>query len=106
MSRLIDADAFIEYLKTCLPVAKAIGGELEQMITIMCNDFIKEVQKQPTIEAEPVRHGRWFWADDGYLRCSYCMQKAPVVPQYQDEPITTATVFCPQCGAKMDKEEA
>ena len=50
---------------------------------------------------EPVRHGRWIWADDGYLRCSKCTQKAPVTTQYQDEPIQTATDYCPNCSADM-----
>ena len=54
---------------------------------------------------EPVRHGRWIWADDGYLRCSECTQKAPITTQYQDEPIQTATNYCPNCGAKMDGDE-
>ena len=45
--------------------------------------------------------GEWVWADDGYCRCSVCTQKAPVTTQYQDEPMTTATKYCPWCGAKM-----
>lgn len=52
-----------------------------------------------------VRHGRWFFASDGYLRCSECAQKAPVVQPYQDEPVTVATNFCPFCGALMDMDE-
>jgi hypothetical protein len=47
------------------------------------------------------RVGEWVFADDGYCRCSVCTQKAPVTTQYQDEPMTTATRFCPNCGARM-----
>ena len=50
-------------------------------------------------------HGKWVFADDGYLRCSECMQKAPVVQPYDDEPTTTATNYCPNCGAIMDLED-
>ena len=50
---------------------------------------------------EPVKHGRWVWDDDGYCRCSNCTQKAPVTTQYQDEPLTTMTNYCPNCGAIM-----
>jgi len=62
----------------------------------------------PTVQTE-VRHGRWEWADDGYCRCSECRQRAPVVygvlvEDHQDEPRTTMTNFCPNCGAKMDLE--
>ena len=45
--------------------------------------------------------GEWVWDDDGYCRCSVCTQKAPVTTQYQDEPMTTATKYCPNCGARM-----
>ncbi len=54
------------------------------------------------IEYAPVRHGRWEWYDltisfhyinRGY-RCSVCGHKEDDEPNY-----------CPNCGAKMDKEE-
>lgn len=56
----------------------------------------------PTVDAVMVVHGEWVWADDCYLRCNICTQKAPVSTQYQDEPMTTETHYCPNCGAKMD----
>lgn len=62
------------------------------------------VASAPAADVEPVRHGRWIWRDDGYSVCSVCGQKAPIVPQYQDEPITVQTNYCPNCGAKMDEE--
>lgn len=60
-------------------------------------------------DAPVVRHGRWEWADDGYCRCSECRQRAPVVygvlvEDWQDEPRTVMTYYCPNCGAKMDLE--
>lgn len=60
------------------------------------------IDDAPTIDYAPVRHGEWVWDDDGFCRCSHCEQKAPVVPQCNDEPITTQTDYCPNCGAKMD----
>ncbi len=45
--------------------------------------------------------GRWVWADDCYYRCSECTQKAPVIRQWDDEPMTTMTNFCHFCGADM-----
>lgn len=59
------------------------------------------VEALPDAEAEPVRHGEWVWADDGYCCCSKCAKKAPIVPQYQDESVTVVTKFCPNCGALM-----
>lgn len=59
------------------------------------------VHEAPAVDAEMVRRGEWVWDDDGYLRCGECNQKAPVILQYQDEPETCATEFCPRCGAKL-----
>lgn len=65
-----------------------------------------EIEKAPTIEAEPVRHGRWIEAvrwirTDGHkkslrwMRCSACGFRAK--PKF-------AKNYCPNCGTKMDKE--
>lgn len=57
------------------------------------------VSTQPTIEAEPVRHGRWekiHYADEPVktaYRCSVCHTT-------WDEP----TNGCPYCRAKMNEE--
>lgn len=80
-----------------------------------CQDLRKPGLKQalemfdeiPAADVAPVVHGRWEWADDGYCRCSECRQRAPVVygaliEDYQDEPQTVMTYFCPHCGAMMD----
>lgn len=56
-------------------------------------------------DVAPVRHGRWFWDDEAYLRCSECTQKAPVTQPYEDEPMSQATNYCPYCGAKMNEVE-
>ena len=54
------------------------------------------IEKLPTIEAEPVRHGRWV---DGISRgsysiyCSYCGSHKETI---------CSSEYCPACGAKMD----
>lgn len=55
-------------------------------------------------DVKKVRYGEWRWAYDGYCRCSECSQKAPIVTQYQAEPVAAMTKFCPNCGARMDGE--
>ena len=61
------------------------------------NVLIRVVEVFPTIEAEPVRHGRWTSFLDGdhimperYYKCSRCGRV-----EYRQEP------YC-HCGAKMD----
>lgn len=61
------------------------------------------VRKQPTIEAKPVRHGRWI---DGYcecekMNCVYCSECGHAA--YWDTDYGQQRFkFCQNCGAKMD----
>lgn len=88
MPRLIDADALpIHQVKILHDEGLFIGDIV----------FSAHITNAPTIDAEPVRHGRWVAIDriaSGFpwkLRCNRCG-----VPQ--DYPHT----YCPNCGAKMD----
>jgi hypothetical protein len=47
------------------------------------------IETAPTIDAEPVRHGRW----EHGMQCSYCKQIDTAKPNY-----------CCNCGTKMDEE--
>jgi hypothetical protein len=95
--RLIDANAFSEQYGNYY----AEQGPAEGFIGTV-GDLI---DKQPTIEGEPVRHGRWIPTEydgyaDGYpvydaFECSECGH------EHNGEE-DTLTAFCPDCGAKMD----
>ena len=52
------------------------------------------LDRVPTIDAEPVRHGRWIRMDDTFTKwqCSACGVK------YHD----ICWPYCPNCGTKMD----
>ena len=59
------------------------------------------IDEQPTIDAEPVRHGRWIdlresYNDVPHARCSVC---GNVIYG-----IEYAHKYCFRCGAKMDLE--
>lgn len=66
---------------------------------------ILEVIHAPTVEAEPVKHGRWKTYDvvkilafgrtlDGFCQCEACGSIFPInFSEYS---------FCPECGARMD----
>ena len=60
------------------------------------------IAKLPTIEAETVKHGKWVMTFKGIegngLTCSACKE------EIWDEYGNRETNFCPNCGAKMDKE--
>lgn len=66
-----------------------------------CENVLFEILSAPTIDADPVRHGKW--EDyDGVIRinCSNCGKV------YLNTTILEVGKcnFCPNCGAKMDKE--
>ena len=81
MPRLIDADALI-------PKGTKVTDDV-----IAVHNAIKNA---PTIEAEPVRYGRWMCGDyyDIGDVCSECDWDSLISPcDYR---------YCPNCGAKMD----
>jgi hypothetical protein len=93
--RLIDADK----LKTELDAwARSICKS-----DVYCReDALYIIDSMPTIDAEPVRHGKWMEKRETskfhvrYFECSECRAASY---RYQ-----TRMNYCPNCGAKMDKE--
>ena len=79
--RLIDADALPKYTGYALSA----------------DEVAKAVENAPTIEAEPVRRGRWL--QDSFLTdtilCSNCGFNLPTEEM--------ASNYCPNCGAKMEE---
>ena len=100
MTRLIDADA--------LAMAIVDAGQASKRYKI--GDFwelryteIKEVMdEQPTVDAVPVRHGKWIH------EVRYTIDSLHSYQQYRCSECgmtyITNTKYCPNCGARMDKE--
>lgn len=60
----------------------------------------KEFDEFPAADVEPVVHGEWILRHIGaghYWECSVCHTNPCIY-------VTEHTKFCPNCGAKMDKE--
>lgn len=71
-----------------------------RMLRIQCTDMgnvcfeVACINNAPTIEAEPVRHGRWIQTTlKGYYECSACGYEHTSNPDQR---------FCSYCGARMD----
>lgn len=61
--------------------------------------LVKAVDDAPTIDAEPVRHGRWEqYPGHGSIRCMRCKL------EFDEQKMPSARDYCPNCGAKMDAE--
>lgn len=85
--RLIDAN-YAQHLANISLIAKNA-----QVVTWV-------LAKTPTIEAEPVKHGRWEKAANLKPKCSLCGEYHLFAwPDYKK------CNYCPNCGAKMDLED-
>lgn len=89
--RLIDADALLERMKKdpLFPLVEEYG-------------ISGVIKAEPTVDAEPVRHGSWikyYETDEGRsLRCSKCLMVFWVGGGREGN-------YCPNCGAKMDERK-
>lgn len=89
--RLIDADALPRQIaivqRRCFEYGRTRRSEYKEVV------LVSDIDNAPTIEAEPVRHGRWVRMDDTFTRwkCSEC-------GAIEDH---DSYAYC-HCGAKMD----
>ncbi len=95
MSRLIDADATIPMIKYA-----TTDNEIGVFpIKIGYDDIVKVLNAQPTVDAEPVKHGRWNETKIPKVKeCSCCHAQWGT---YSVEEFG----YCPTCGAKMDERK-
>lgn len=109
MTRLIDADALtISVLKKAMDDAFLNGNaDMHRLL-------IQVIAHQPTVDAEPVRHGKWIpCAKSGLIlseqmrregirwygfKCSACnyVRKGNALREAN---------YCPNCGARMDEND-
>lgn len=104
MARLIDADALIESIKHGLWDWETVNG-IESRTVL--EQTIQDIRNEPTIDAEPVRHGEWIKENivltslppQRRWHCSVCGS----IKDGYDESILTP--YCSNCGAEMDEQE-
>lgn len=56
------------------------------------------IERVPTVDAEPIKHGHWEHGEDVfgmYCQCSECGNQYYGSYEFK---------YCPNCGAKMDEE--
>ena len=94
MERLIDADVL--YRKTAEWEDDRFNWARWSTILGERSAFKHDIADAPTVDAEPVRHGRWI-IDDGCSYCSVCRNNFK-------KAIMNHAKYCPMCGAKMDGE--
>lgn len=99
--RLIYADKINYHERT-----ECMGhGDFETVRTVTD----KEIAEIPTVDAAPVRHGRWLFVTKGQMTsawcCSECGRTVVITcdEEFRQRKLEKEYPFC-HCGAKMDLE--
>lgn len=103
--RLIDANALMKRVceKECGPHFNIVLCDLDDDSTDTRCVFREYVRSEPTVEAEPVRHGRWdeiqCFSEHGIEMASYeCTSCGYDIERQRG----LVPPYCEFCGAKMD----
>ena len=105
MARMIDADALKKAFCEWCGSAAILNPDEVCGRTCGTLDFF---DTQPTIEAEPVKHGRWIHTGTSNVfcgkevECSECGSKVMLSPE-RFENITEYERYCFHCGAQMNR---
>lgn len=97
--RLIDADALDNIVLRLNEEGRTVTRSEYKTLDSIIFEF-------PTIEAEPVRRGRWReiksndWSGGGAYVCSVCGYGYSWAGYHEANEFT----YCPNCGARMEEE--
>lgn len=102
--RLIDADALKEVMISTLEHIKQhpkMDGQ-ERHIIAASAALSEMINDAPTVDAVPVRHGRW--ETDGIMmdECEFLMTRCTACGETYEYGFNMP--FCPNCGADMRKD--
>jgi len=106
--RLIDADSLKEGIKE-LKQSPWYNNDINPSWKQGIKDAVHVVEtlcidEEPTVDAVPVRHGKWLYGNDFHWYTASCNKCG-----YQRRTDIKADgwnqwKFCPMCGSRMDKE--
>ena len=100
--RLIDANALIAEIQStastvCLNAPW--NADWFSRLADRQEEIVAMIERQPTVDAVEVVHGRWEKAHiSGYLKCN-CCNDAFIYEEWLE---SGKWNYCPNCGAKMD----
>ena len=106
MTKVIYAGVLMEWVKSWLKMDHYYHPS-EKQNDIPISELEDIIKRMPTVDAVPVRHGKWVYRKfevngleyEGKCYCSACGTDA-----LTDHGFEYMTRFCPNCGARMDAE--
>ena len=96
MAKYVNLDKIIAKLEKAIEEHKADISEENAITAWIFKRFIAELEKVPTVDVVPVKHGHWVKEKPDVLihwHCSVCKNC-----YYLEEPNAN---YCPNCGAKL-----
>lgn len=107
MGDLIDRNGAVEILRAKANITVCMD------IQMGYESSARIIEHIPAVDAEPVRHGKWIWNENGMdwnigaWVCSECgMRNENIHSDMKLNPyIWAGTKYCPNCGARMDGGE-
>ena len=99
--RLIDADA-LQFEPDSHGIMNGVGYVHNsrvggKVMTLIQTALKRMIVNAPTVDAVPVIHSHWIETEKG-MKCSNCNCLSSLFDN------NLKSVYCPWCGAKMDKE--
>ena len=100
MSRMIDADALIEDLKTRIVLSKL---HYKEPLSYSDTDIVDIIENAPTVEER--KKGKWLMSSRSIGGvCSECGESCSAV-ELTEKGIRMLWKYCPNCGADMRGEQ-
>ena len=108
MPEYIECEALIKDIEDNVIFTVRGGAKLPTAEMRGANKVIDRIKNQPTADVAEVKHGKWLMRG-GWFRCSECDEKAELrdvggTGGFSHEYEQIKSNYCPNCGAKMDKE--
>jgi len=101
MTKLIDADALEKAIYEWMPKDQETWMESDiPPIENLVVSIMMTIEEQPTVDAVPVKHGKWIYSSmySGVCECSECRH---IYRVEQLESFDKSFKYCPNCGACM-----
>lgn len=96
---LVSREAVLKALRArgreLLKLGTSFESNIASVTALECVNIVKDA---PAVDAAPVVHGRWTGNYHSHCSVCDCFDTNAYIGRY--------TNFCPNCGARMDKEES